>query len=159
MPRIIPCLDVKDGRVVKGVKFQNLRDTGDPAECAARYAEQGADELVLLDISATLQDRGNRLETVRRVRAVLPIPLTVGGGVRTVQDARKQAGFAVSDRIEISIEGTPKVLEALKSHQDYIAEETLTTAFREQPSPEFTVEKEVEGEALTIKLPRVRARG
>lgn len=85
--RIIPCLDVRDGRVVKGVRFQGLRDAGDPAERAAAYEAQDADELVLLDVSATPEGRGNALETVRRVRAVLSIPLTVGGGVRVVDDA------------------------------------------------------------------------
>ena len=85
--RLIPCLDVRDGRVVKGVRFQGLRDAGDPVERAAAYAAQGADELVLLDVSATPEGRGNAVETVRAVRAVLPIPLSVGGGVRAVGDA------------------------------------------------------------------------
>jgi len=85
--RVIPCLDVRDGRVVKGVRFQGLRDAGDPAERAVAYEAQGADELVLLDVSATPEGRGHALETVRRVRAVLGIPLTVGGGVRQVDDA------------------------------------------------------------------------
>jgi imidazoleglycerol phosphate synthase cyclase subunit len=85
--RIIPCLDVSHGRVVKGVRFQGLRDAGDPAERAALYQEQGADEIVILDVSATPERRGNQHETVRRVRAVLSIPLTVGGGVRTEDDA------------------------------------------------------------------------
>lgn len=85
--RIIPCLDVRDGRVVKGVKFQGLRDAGDPAELAAAYEVQGADEIVLLDVSATPEGRGHQVETVRRVRAELAIPLTVGGGVRAVEDA------------------------------------------------------------------------
>lgn len=85
--RVIPCLDVKDGRVVKGVRFQDLRDAGDPAACAAAYEAQGADEVVLLDVSATAEGRGTRLQTVRRVRAALSIPLTVGGGVRTAEDA------------------------------------------------------------------------
>jgi len=85
--RVIPCLDVNDGRVVKGVRFQGLRDAGDPVECAALYEAQGADEIVLLDVSATLTGRGTALETVRRVRAALSIPLTVGGGVRRVDDA------------------------------------------------------------------------
>ncbi|HRE91860.1 MAG TPA: HisA/HisF-related TIM barrel protein, partial [Myxococcota bacterium] len=76
------------GRVVKGVRFQGLRDAGDPAERAAAYEAQGADELVLLDVSATPDGRGHALETVRRVRAVLSIPLTVGGGIKTVDDAR-----------------------------------------------------------------------
>ncbi len=86
-PRIIPCLDVAAGRVVKGVRFAGLRDAGDPVERAAAYAAQGADELVLLDVSATPEARGHALDTVRAVRAVLPLPLTVGGGVRTADDA------------------------------------------------------------------------
>jgi imidazoleglycerol phosphate synthase cyclase subunit len=85
--RVIPCLDIKDGRVVKGVRFQGLRDAGDPAECASLYQGQGADEIVLLDVSATPEGRGHAVETVRRVRAVLNIPLTVGGGVREPDDA------------------------------------------------------------------------
>ncbi len=85
--RIIPCLDVKGGRVVKGVKFKNLRDAGDPAERACAYDAQGADELVLLDVSATPDGRKTRLEWVRRVRAGISIPLSVGGGVRTLDDA------------------------------------------------------------------------
>jgi len=88
-PRVIPCLDVRDGRVVKGVRFAGLRDAGDPVERATEYVAQGADELVLLDVSATPEGRGNALETVRAVRAVLPIPLTVGGGVRAVADAER----------------------------------------------------------------------
>ncbi len=85
--RIIPCLDVSHGRVVKGVKFQGLRDAGDPAERAKAYEDQGADEIVILDVSATPEGRGHQLETVRRVREVLSIPLTVGGGVRAEGDA------------------------------------------------------------------------
>ncbi len=87
LPRVIPCLDIKDGRVVKGIRFQGLRDAGDPVELAAAYAEQGADELVVLDVSATPEGRGHALDVVRAVREVLPLPLTVGGGVRTVSDA------------------------------------------------------------------------
>jgi len=86
--RVIPCLDVRDGRVVKGVRFQNLRDSGDPVEAAARYEAEGADELVILDVSATPEGRGHQRETVRAVRAVLSVPLTVGGGVRSTEDAR-----------------------------------------------------------------------
>jgi cyclase len=85
--RIIPCLDVRDGRVVKGVRFQNLRDAGDPVEQALAYESQGADELVILDVSATPEGRSTAVDTVRAVRAVLSIPLTVGGGVRRVDDA------------------------------------------------------------------------
>lgn len=85
--RVVPCLDVRGGRVVKGVRFEGLVDAGDPAELAARYEREGADELVLLDVSATLEERGAHLATVRAVRRVLALPLTVGGGVRTLADA------------------------------------------------------------------------
>jgi imidazoleglycerol phosphate synthase cyclase subunit len=85
--RVIPCLDVKDGRIVKGVRFANLRDAGDPAERAALYEATGADEIVVLDISATLEARKTRHATVRAVREQLSIPLTVGGGVRSIEDA------------------------------------------------------------------------
>ncbi len=86
--RIIPCLDVRDGRVVKGVKFQGLQDSGDPVERAVLYEEQGADEIVILDVSATPEERSHQVETTRSVREELSIPLTVGGGVRSVEDAR-----------------------------------------------------------------------
>lgn len=85
--RVIPCLDVRDGRVVKGVQFSGLRDAGDPVALASAYQDQGADELVVLDVTATLQGRLARLDTIRRIRDVLSIPLTVGGGVRGIADA------------------------------------------------------------------------
>jgi cyclase len=85
-PRVIVCLDVEGGRVVKGTKFRGLRDVGDPVELARRYEEEGADEVVFLDISASHEGRGTLLETVRRTAEVLFVPLTVGGGVRTVED-------------------------------------------------------------------------
>lgn len=99
--RIVPCLDVKDGRVVKGIRFQNLRDAGNPAIQAASYEEQGADEIVVLDVGATPESRGNQLETVRAVRARLRIPLTVGGGVRTLQDARELLS-AGADKVSVN---------------------------------------------------------
>lgn len=85
-PRIIVCLDVQDGRVVKGTNFVGLRDVGDPVELARRYEEEGADEVVFLDISASHEGRGTLLDTVRRTAEVLFIPLTVGGGVRSEDD-------------------------------------------------------------------------
>jgi imidazoleglycerol phosphate synthase cyclase subunit len=85
--RVIPCLDVRDGRVVKGVRFANLRDAGTPETLAAAYERDGADELVLLDVSATPEGRAASLETVRRVRRAMGIPLTVGGGVRSADNA------------------------------------------------------------------------
>jgi cyclase len=87
--RIIPCLDVTAGRVVKGVNFVNLRDAGDPVELAARYNEQGADEIVFLDITASSDDRDTMVDVVRRTAAQVFLPLTVGGGIRSVADARK----------------------------------------------------------------------
>ena len=99
--RVIPCLDVRDGRVVKGVNFVDIRDAGDPVECAMRYEAEGADELVILDISATDANRTTALDTVRRVSESLFIPLTVGGGVRTIEDFRAllRAG---ADRVAIN---------------------------------------------------------
>ncbi|GAF67658.1 unnamed protein product, partial [marine sediment metagenome] len=83
--RIIPCLDVKDNRVVKGVKFLNLRDAGDPVELGARYSDEGADELVFLDITATIRSRKTIVELVERVAENVFIPFTVGGGIQTVE--------------------------------------------------------------------------
>jgi imidazole glycerol-phosphate synthase subunit HisF len=99
--RIVPCLDVRDGRVVKGVSFANIRDAGDPVECAMRYEAEGADELVILDISATDAGKRTALDTVHRVAEALFIPLTVGGGVRSIEDFRAllRAG---ADRVGIN---------------------------------------------------------
>lgn len=87
--RIIPCLDVKDGRVVKGVNFVNLRDAGDPVELAATYDQEGADELVFLDISASVEGRATMIEVVRRTAGEITIPFTVGGGISSVEDMTK----------------------------------------------------------------------
>src|ERR671910_1201192 len=87
--RVIPCLDVTAGRVVKGVNFVGLRDAGDPVEVAARYNEQGADELTFLDITATSDERDLILPIIESVASQVFIPLTVGGGVRTVEDVRR----------------------------------------------------------------------
>ena len=84
--RIIPCLDVKDGRVVKGVNFVNLRDAGDPVELAALYDQEGADELVFLDISASVEGRATMIDVVRRTAGEISIPFTVGGGISSVDD-------------------------------------------------------------------------
>ncbi len=99
--RIIPCLDVAGGRVVKGVHFESLRDAGDPVEQAARYDAQGADELVFLDISATHEDRRTTLEMVSRVADTVFIPFTVGGGIRSVDEAG-QALRAGADKISVN---------------------------------------------------------
>ena len=99
--RIIPCLDVKDGRTVKGVNFGNLRDAGDPVELAVRYANEGADELVFLDISATLEGRKTLLELVRKVAHEVHIPFTVGGGISSLSDVSALLG-AGADKISIN---------------------------------------------------------
>ena len=99
--RIIPCLDIKDGRVVKGIRFVNLRDAADPVEAAAAYCQQGADDLVFLDIAATVEGRGTRIEWVKRVREVTTIPFAVGGGIRDIDDMK--ALFDVGcDKISIN---------------------------------------------------------
>lgn len=87
LPRLIPCLDVAAGRVVKGVRFQGLRDVGDPVVLGAAYSDAGADELVFLDVTATIEERGTLVRLVRRVAERLSIPFTVGGGVRSADDA------------------------------------------------------------------------
>ena len=112
--RIVPCLDVKHGRVVKGVRFQNLRDSGDPAEQAALYERQGADEIVVLDVAASPDAKGTQLDTVRSVRNRLHIPLTVGGGVRTVDDARALLS-AGADKVSVNTAAVrdPSLIERL----------------------------------------------
>src|ERR671913_424468 len=84
--RIIPCLDIRDGRTVKGVNFENIRDAGDPVELGKLYAQQGADELVFLDITATVEKRKTLNELVKRVARNINIPFTVGGGISTLED-------------------------------------------------------------------------
>jgi cyclase len=99
--RIIPCLDIKDGKTVKGVNFENLRDAGDPVELAQRYAEEGADELVFLDITATVENRKTLAELVRRVAHAINIPFTVGGGIGSVADVSALLN-AGADKISIN---------------------------------------------------------
>jgi len=104
--RIIPCLDVADGRVVKGVKFLGLRDAGDPVEIAKRYDEEGADELVFLDIRASTDNRDTMLDVVRRTAEQVFMPLCVGGGIRTIEDIRRLLS-AGADKVSVN---TPALL-------------------------------------------------
>jgi len=112
--RIIPCLDVRDGRVVKGVRFSGLRDAGSPEELAEEYERQGADELVILDVSATPESRSTAVETVRGVRARIGIPLTVGGGIRSTADveALLEAG---ADKVSVNTAAVnePRILQEI----------------------------------------------
>ena len=115
--RIIPCLDIKDGQTVKGVFFENLRHAGDPVELAAAYAQQGADELVFLDITATLEARKTLVELVHQVAAVLDIPFTVGGGIHSVAQVSEllQAG---ADKISVNSAAVrrPELIRELADH-------------------------------------------
>jgi cyclase len=99
--RVIPCLDVRNGRVVKGVRFVGLRDAGDPVECAQRYDDQGADEITFLDITASHEGRGTLLDTVARTADAIFVPLTVGGGVRSQDDVRALLA-AGADKVSIN---------------------------------------------------------
>ena len=99
--KVIPCLDVRGGRVVKGVKFINLRDARDPAEAAAAYSREGADELVFLDIFATVENRKTRLEWVKKVREVTTVPFAVGGGIASIEDMKALLDLGV-DKVSIN---------------------------------------------------------
>jgi cyclase len=114
LPRLIPCLDVAAGRVVKGVRFQGLRDVGDPVELGEAYSEVGADELVFLDVAATLEGRETLIGLVRRVAERLAIPFTVGGGIRTVEDADALLA-AGADKVSVNSAALarPELLTAL----------------------------------------------
>ena len=116
LKRVIPCLDVAGGRVVKGIRFRNLRDSGDPVELARRYEEEGADELVFLDIAAGVEGRRTALRMVERVAREVFIPLTVGGGVRSAEDARDLL-LAGCDKVAVNSAAVrrPELLEELAS--------------------------------------------
>lgn len=114
--RILPCMDVKDGRVVKGINFVNLRDARDPVEAAEAYCREGADELVFLDIAATVENRGTRLEWVKKVSEKVTIPFAVGGGIRNIEDMKALFELGV-DKISINtaaVEHPELVKEASK---------------------------------------------
>jgi cyclase len=132
--RIIPCLDVRDGRVVKGVRFENLRDAGDPVECARAYDEGGADELTFLDISASHEGRATMLDVVRRAADAVFIPLTVGGGVRTRADvdALLRAG---ADKVSVNTSAVERP-ELIREVSDSYGTQVLVLAIdaRRKPS-------------------------
>jgi imidazoleglycerol phosphate synthase cyclase subunit len=112
--RIIPCLDVRDGRVVKGIKFQGLKDAGSPPDLVAAYEEQGADEITMLDVSATPEGRATAVETVKKIRANMALPLTVGGGIRNVDNASRLLD-AGADKVSVNTAGVerPELLTEL----------------------------------------------
>jgi len=124
--RIIPCLDVKDGRVVKGVNFLNLRDAGDPVEIAKRYSEEGADEITFLDITASFEERKTMVEVVERTAGEVFVPLTVGGGVRTLEDIR-QLLLAGADKVSINTTAV-KNPEFVKAAADRFGSQCIVVA-------------------------------
>jgi imidazole glycerol-phosphate synthase subunit HisF len=137
--RIIPCLDVKDGRVVKGVKFVDLRDAGDPVEAARAYDAAGADELCFLDITASHEKRGILLDVVRRTAEACFMPLTVGGGVRTVEDIRTLL-LAGADKVSINtaaVERRAIVREAAEKFGSQLV--VVAIDARRSPSGSFDV--------------------
>ena len=115
--RIIPCLDIKDGRTVKGINFEGLRDAGDPVELAKKYVEEGADELVFLDITATLEKRKTLAEMVEKIASAINIPFTVGGGINSVEDASAviKAG---ADKVSVNSSAVkdPQLIADLAAH-------------------------------------------
>ncbi len=124
--KIMPCLDMKDGRVVKGVHFVGLKDAGDPTESAALYQNEGADELAMLDIAATLENRGIRLEWVENVSSVIDIPLTVGGGISTLEDIELTLK-AGADKVSMN-SAAVKNPELIKEAAEKYGSERITVA-------------------------------
>ncbi|KMK77470.1 imidazole glycerol phosphate synthase subunit HisF [Alkalihalobacillus pseudalcaliphilus] len=124
--RIIPCLDVKDGRVVKGIQFVNLRDAGDPVELSTFYDQQGADELVFLDISASHEGRETMIEVVREVAATLAIPFTVGGGIQTLEDM-KRVLRAGADKVSLNTAAVKRP-DLIKEGADFFGSQCIVVA-------------------------------
>ncbi len=146
--RVIVCLDVRDGRVVKGVSFRNLRDMGDPVELATRYEAEGADEIVFLDISASLEGRRTLLDVVRRTAEHLFIPLTVGGGINEVEDVGEvlRAG---ADKVSVNTAAVHKPDLIREASQRYGAQ--CIVASIDARVEKRTVELEVRGSALALE--------
>ncbi|KHE73084.1 imidazole glycerol phosphate synthase subunit HisF [Halobacillus sp. BBL2006] len=124
--RIIPCLDVKEGRVVKGIQFVDIRDAGDPVELAKVYDEQGADELVFLDISATHEGRKTMIDVVRKVASELAIPFTVGGGIRTLEDIKETLRNG-ADKVSLN-SAAVKRPELVTEGADYFGSQCIVVA-------------------------------
>jgi len=133
--RIIPCLDVKDGRVVKGVRFANLVDARDPVEAAEAYCREGADELVFLDIFATVENRKTRLEWIRKVVATVTIPFTVGGGITSLEDMRALMEIGV-DKVSINTAAVKNPGLVSQAAQEFGKERLVVAIDGKKNSPE-----------------------
>src|SRR5438093_9945634 len=131
--RIIPCLDVTAGRVVKGIHFGNLRDAGNPVELAAYYNREGADELVFLDITATYENRATMLDVVRKTAEEVFIPVTVGGGIRTVEDIRATLG-AGADKTSLNTAAVQKP-EILRAGAELFGAQCIVLAIDARSNP------------------------
>jgi len=131
--KIMPCLDMKDGRVVKGVHFVDLKDAGDPVQNAAFYQQEGADELAMLDIAATLENRGTMLAWVRKVAAVIDIPLTVGGGITSLDDI-EQVLAAGASRVSMN-SAAVKHPELVRTAAQKFGSDTITVAVDARRNP------------------------
>ncbi|MDD5668693.1 MAG: imidazole glycerol phosphate synthase subunit HisF [Candidatus Omnitrophica bacterium] len=136
--RIIPCLDIKDGRVVKGVKFLNLRDAGDPVEVARMYDAQGADELVFLDITASYEKRKTMVELVERIAVNIFMPFTVGGGIRTIDDIRDLLN-AGADKVSINTQAVQNP-ELIKDSSSRFGSQCIVTAIDAKRVPDSSPE-------------------
>jgi len=132
--RIIPCLDIKDGRVVKGVNFTNLRDARDPVEAAAAYCQEGADELVFLDIFATVESRKTRFEWVKRVCEVVTVPFTVGGGIASLEDMQTLFDLGVS-KVSINTAAIRNP-ELIRAASEKFGKDRLVVAIDGRKNPE-----------------------
>ena len=131
--KIIPCLDVKDGRVVKGINFVNLRDARDPEEAAEVYCREGADELVFLDIMATVESRGTMMEWVKKVAGRVTIPFAVGGGIRNIKDMKDLFDLGV-DKVSINTAAV-KNPELIKEASEEFGKEKLVVAIDGRKNP------------------------
>lgn len=137
--RIIPCLDVRDGKVVKGINFVGIKEIGDPVECAAMYDEQGADEIVFLDITATHEGRGTMLEVVRNTAKKVFVPLTVGGGIKTIDDFRDTLR-AGADKVSVNSSAVRNP-ELISQAADIFGSQCVVVAIdaKRRPDGGFTV--------------------
>jgi len=156
MVNVIPCLDIKDGRVVKGIKFVELRDARDPVEAATAYCREGADELAFLDIAATVEGRGTRLEWVKKVRKAATVPFTVGGGIRDIADMKALFDLGV-DKVSINTAAVKKP-ELIKEASRKFGKERVVVAIDGKKNPsggklprlEVVVSGGMEGTGLDI---------